>query len=622
MVDNHVVKTPKTTSKSFLAVGPTLHYSHQNVQRCWLFAFFAFGASCLFWSKMQSGLAWSFDFGQVAFFKTPQLAQSVISGLSIFEYPWQILVLGLLMGILGVVPVLVSQLMSFSHSLPFVFAVVFLANLPTFGICLLVSCIAVACRPLRFRSRFIAIALCTAPQFIFLGVFGGAKGIEPIRWGFSFTPWVCAWLVGLLMAAAVLGIGHFTRYRPGLIWITTAMVFVGSITVFQVKVGFDELDYQLYVAKNNPEQAVEFYDHSVTEALDDTLTDPAVKRYLAGFFYPTEPILLRAELKKELQIQLAHDRWPSWFMVPDELKFMAKKRWLFEQYDLFIKKRPRSRRMPVALYYKALLSEYNPDVKLLGEKEVLHFYSDYPHEDALEVWYELYGWFPDSPESLEARWRIAKYWSGQGKFERADKIISFALSEIERQLKLLESQSPSISTLFSPFQSPRVSVMSKFKLSELQRRLNHLRSTISGENRTGEEASLNRLARFVMLNPHSSDYTDQLNDLLGQIGPGDPLRDNILLAQRKMIADERLRAEKLAQLHNKFQDTDGGIEALYELGLLKIRQWRNQDESNVEQKKKYLAQARTSLTNYIKLYPDSCLTEQVGKNLAELPKVD
>ena len=130
MDDKETEKPPKVAPKSFMAVGPTLHYSHSNVQRCWLLAILAYGVSCLFWSKILTGSFWSFNFQTVTSPKLWRLGQSIMTGVSIFEYPWQILVLGLLMGILAVVPVLISQLMSFRYSLPFILAVFFLANLP------------------------------------------------------------------------------------------------------------------------------------------------------------------------------------------------------------------------------------------------------------------------------------------------------------------------------------------------------------------------------------------------------------------------------------------------------------------------------------------------------------
>jgi len=633
MKNERAEKAPKTASetpkshpegpaKSFLAVGPTLHYSHKNVQRCWLLALAVFSVSCALWSKVVSGSYWGFGLETISSLKYWYLGQFVVGGLSIFEYPWQILVLGLLMGIMGISPVLISQLMSLRHSLPFVAAVAFLANLPGFAVCLLISCVAAACRPLRFRSRFTAIALCMAPQLVYWGCFGGTRGVEPLKFGFSFAPWVCAWLVGLAIAGLVLGVGHFTRYRPGLVWIFTSIFLLLAIITFEIRIGFDELDYQLYVAKNNPEQAIEFHDHSITEALDKTIQTPAVRKYLAGFFYPSEPIALRAELKKEIQSQLSQGRWPSWLIVPEELNYQAKKQWLLQQYELFISRRPRSRRMPIGLYYKAMLSEYSPDIEALGQKEVLHFYYDYPYERSRETWYRLYEEFGRSTESVEARWRIARHWAGQGKFERSDELLAEAQAMTAERLKRPGKEQARSETLFSPFRAPADSAMTKSKLLELRRGLNQLRNLISEENRGGDARTKEHLAKFVKLNPHASGYAAELKDLLRGTGTNSPLSDNILLAEVKLIADEQLKAEKLAKLHEKFQDTDGGMQALYELGILKIGQWQRQSEAKSEQKKKYLTEARATLTRFIRLYPDSFCAEQAKENLENLPTGD
>jgi hypothetical protein len=618
MDSNETEKTQIAVSKSFMAVGPTLHYSHKNVQRCWLLAVIAFCMTCFFFSKIATGSFWSFDIQTAMKPEFWHLGQTVVSGVSIFEYPWQIVVLGLLMGIMTIVPVLISQLMSFSYSSVLILAVFFIANLPGFALCLLVSCIAVACRPLRFRSRFVAIALCTAPQLLYWGYFGAVRGVEPIRWGFSFAPWIFAWIDALTIAGFVLGIGHFTRYRPGLIWIFTTITFVLAIVVFEVTIGFDELDYQLYVAKNKPDQITEFHDQSITKTLDNTTKDPLIKKYLEGFFYPADPIALRAELKREIQNKLSYDTWPGWFNVPKELEYQDKKQWLFEQYDLFISKRSNSRRMPIALYCKALLSEYSPDINMLGKKEVLHFYSDYPYERSREIWYRLYTEFGESPESIEARWRIAKHWAGQGKFEQADRLLVEAENMLAAERsKLLEKEQPSDGSFFGLFHLPPESVMTLPILDELQRRIDQLQLLIGPENRTDEQGAIERLAEFSMLNPYASDYPQRLDGLLEQMDDKDRLRDNILLAQAKLIADGQLRAEKLNRLHKEFGDTDGGMLALYELGLLKIGLY--QSEQSTEQRKKFLADARATLTGFIKMYPSSFLADHVKKNLDGLP---
>jgi len=606
--------------KSFMTVGPTLHYSHANVQTCWLLALAVFAVTCVFWSKILTGSFWPADFPSVTSAQLWHLDRSGAAGISIFEYPWQILVVGLLMGILAIVPVLVAQLMSFAYSLPFILAVAFLANLPGFAACLLISCFAAACRPLRFRSRFTAIALCTAPQLLYWGYFGSAKGVEPIKWGFSFAPWICAWIIGLAIAALVLGIGHFTRYRPGLVGTFTAVFLILAGVTFEVRIGFDELDYQLYVAGNNPEDVTQFHDHSITQALDETIKDPAVRRYLAGFFYPADPIPLRAELKAEIQAQLSLGRWPSWFVVPPELSFREKRQWLFDQYELFITRRGKSRRMPIALYYKALLTEYSPDINMLGQKEILHFYSDYPRRESLTTWYRIYDEFGQSPESIEARYRIAMHFAGQDEFSRADELLAEAQMMIGGKLKNSDQPRSSNDTLFSLFSPPADSAVTPLKLTDLQRRVNQLRCLISAENRPGDRDSHKRLATFVLLDPHARDYARHLDELMDKMSDDDPLRDNVMLAQTKLIADEQLRAEKLTQLHGQFQNTDGGVQALYALGLLKIGLYQN--EPNPEKKKNLLADARATLTSFISLYPDSFCARQVQKNLDDLPAVD
>jgi hypothetical protein len=618
MDNKEIEKAPIAVSKSFMAVGPTLHYSHKNVQRCWFLAVIVFGMTCFFFSKIATGSFWSFDIQTATRPALWHLGQIVISGVSIFEYPWQIIVLGLLMGIMSIVPVLIAQLMSFSYSLVFILAVFFLGNLPGFALCLLVSCIAVACRPLRFRSRFVAIALCTAPQLVYWAYFGAVRNVEPIKWGFSFAPWIFAWIDALTIAGFVLGIGHFTRYRPGLVWIFTTITLVLAIVVFEVTIGFDELDYQLYIAKNNPEQVSTFHDRSITEILDRTTKDPLIKKYLEGFFYPADPIALRAELKGEIQIKLSYDTWPSWLKLPEEMQYQTKRQWLLAQYDLFINKRSNSNRMPIALYCKGLLSEYSPDINMLGQKEILHFYSDYPYKRSREIWYRLYTEFGESPESIEARWRIAKHWAGQGKFEQADNLLIEAETMLKAQRsKLLEDEPQTQGAIFSLFHLPDDSVMTLPKLDELQRRIDQLRMLIGPENRTEDQQQIERLAEFVMLNSYASDYPQHLDRLLEQMEDKDRLRDNILLAQAKLIPDEQLRAEKLSQLHKEFGKTDGGMLALYELGLLKIG--RYQAEQGPEQKKTYLTDARATLESFIKLYPASFCAEQVKRNLDGLP---
>ena len=624
-------KQVKPASKSFLTLGPTLHYSHANVRRCHFLSLSIYLAASLFISKLMTGVLFSIDLNGQWY-----LQQFLFSPLSIFEYPWQIPAIGMLTGILIVVPVLTSQLMSFRYSILFLLILAFVVKLPGMAVFLLIGSFAAALRPLRFRSRYIAIVLCMSPILLYFAYFGGAKGNDNIQWALSFTPWLHGWLTAMVIAAVVLGIGHFTRYRPGLVWSTTALTLVGTIIMFQLTISFAELDYQLYVAKNNPEEIVEFHDHSITDALNKTITDPASRKYFQGLFYPTETIQLRTELKREIQDRLVHQRWPEWFMAPDELRYQEKKQQLLRQYELFINppkqwwkpaalhrafitSKARIKRMPTALYYKALLSEYTPESQLLGAKEILRFYSDYPHKEALKIWYDLYIKFDDSPESLQSRWRIAMHLAGQGRFALAGDLAKEALGMIAEHISV---PAPIRQSRWGKaFASPPASVITDFDLKKLRTRLLCLIELISEQNRTDTNASRKRLAEFVMLNRYQRAYQEKLDSLLSGMKEDDRLRDNILLAKIMLIPDPLLRAEQLGELARKFAGTDAGTNAEFELAVLKVNFWKEQRKADSEEKKvaELLTQAREKLAEFIVKHPESIFAEQAQEKLANLP---
>ena len=612
---------PTGPPKSFMTVGPTLHYSHANVHRCWALAVAVFVAACLFWSKILTGTALTLDITGLTDPALWNLGTFTVSPLSIYEYPWQIFVLGLLMGIMASSGVLMAQLLSFRYSLPMAVAVVFLARLPLFGVFLLISCVAVACRPLRFRSRFIALALCTTPQLLYWALFGGSE-VDPIRWGFSFAPWLCAWLTSVGIAGAVIAIGHYTRYRPGLVWSVTGVALLTAVLIFQGRISFAELDYQLYVAGNNPEEVSEFHDHQMSAVIDKALEEAGTRSFLEGLFYPTEPILLREELKEEIQTQLGYNRWPRWFKVPDELKYQERRGLLLIQYDFFINRWPMSKRMPIALYYKAMLNEYSPDIRVFGQKELLRFHNDYPHRETLPIWYTLYERFPQSAEALEARWRYATHLAGQGQFEKALTHCEVAEVMLQERFKLSKEYPIGESNFLTAFATPPETIMTPFKLRELRQKLQKLRQLISDENRTETDESRRKLERFVLLNPYSRDYSDRLDELMALTDEQDPLRDNILLARIMLISDAQLKAEQLMQLSENRPNTDGGIQALYELGLLKVALWKEAGDKQPRNKQAYLADARAVLTTFTGQYPQSIFSEQAQTLLEDLPATE
>jgi len=630
MAEDNKPKTSVIVSappKSFMTAGPTLHYSHANVLWCWALTIVIFIVVCVFWHALSMNRP-LLDLTALVNVSQFQLGRFVVNPISIYEYPWHIMVLGTLMGLIATVPVLVSQLQSFRYSIPLILAIILVAGLHLFGVFVLIGCVAVACRPLRFRSRFISVALCMAPQLIYWAVWGGYSTTDPVRWGFSFAPWIYAWLTGLLMSGLVLGIGHFTRYKPGLIWAFTLVLLVISFGVFHRHVGFAELDYQRDVADNNPEDAVEFHDNDVSATIDAIIKDDRLRSFLVGRFYPTEPILLREKLKEEIQNLLVYDRWPEWDWfqkrMPENLKYQAKRRQLMNSYEVFMNRWPDSKRMAIALYFKAILNEYHPDVRYFGSTEILRFYSDYPFYDNILVWQELYDRFPQSPESFEARWRMAVQEARKADFKKADELCEVTLVMIRDYLSRQngeESNSVEQDSIFTAFQDPTKTVMTSFKLSDLEMRLKRLQKLISEENRGDgdDEQARNRLAEVVALNPHSLTYASQLDNLLEEMSRSDPLQDNVLLKKAMLIEDTQQRQEMLAKLARKYAGTDGGIEALYELALVQVQLWKAPDLSEGD-KQKLLAETRTILMDFLNTYPQSIFSEKAWELLNTLPQ--
>lgn len=611
-----------------MTAGPTLHYSHANVSGCYFLAVCVYYFTAVFWSKLLTGKL------VCPVFPGPiYLEKLIFSPLSIFEYPAQIFVMGLLLGILIAVPILASQLMSFKYSLLFIITLAFVAGLPGLAIAVLLGAFAAAVRPLRFRSRIIAFVLCTSPTLIYFGLFGGAKNTDSLKWAMSYAPWFDGFLNAMALAGLVLLIGHFTRYRPSLIWTTSFAVLTITVFVFQDGINLSELDYQLYIANNNPETVKEFQNISIADGLDNVLKSPKRNSYFQPPFYPVETIALRGVLKREIQNRLLLDRWPEWFHGSGATAYQGRRRQLLRQYDKFIspdkqwwkpeilhstllKSRARIRRMPIALYYKAMLSELSPELNVLVEKEVLHFYDDYPHRENLPIWHRLFSEFPDSPESIEARWRRAIHLAGMEEFTHAQEMTDQGLAMIEKQLEKIAGMS--LNEAESIIRKPSKTVITEYDLKRLKRKFQYLQSLISNGNLSSDKLNRRLTAEFILLNPHDVYYKKQLDYLLEQAGPNSPLADNIILAQTMLISDVIQRAEQLGKVAKNFPGTDGGVHAKFEQASVKLTIWKEQQLSDGE-KEKYLAEAQSGLQIFLKDYPNSYLAEMAQEKLSVLP---
>jgi hypothetical protein len=124
-----------------------------------------------------------------------------------------------------------------------------------------------------------------------------------------------------------------------------------------------------------------------------------------------------------------------------------------------------------------------------------------------------------------------------------------------------------------------------------------------------------------MLNPYRLDYDAKLVTLLAAMDANDPLRDNVLLAQALIVFDSPVRMQKLIEITSNFAGGDGAIQALYEIAVLKVGDWKN-SQNTPAIKKTILIEARAILNKLANDYPATLWAEQAKNLMATLPTTE
>ncbi|AQQ08473.1 hypothetical protein L21SP3_00254 [Sedimentisphaera cyanobacteriorum] len=601
--------------KPFMTMGPTLHYKHSNVVRGWWLAVIVYLIACLFWSKVLWGNIDLVSFQQLNSNLDIWLVGHLVKNpVSIYEYPWHIFVLGGLAAVITFLPLMISQLLSFSYSiLPVIFCFT-VARLPGLAVMLLLACFMVAARPLRFRSRFISLVLCSSPVLLYFIITGKAPDPDPLKWGLSFSPWLLSWLLGLGLCGIILSVGHFTRYRPGQIWIAGAVMLMLSAFIFFDRISFAESDYKLYIQSNSPDSIENFQTHDISSILDKAARNPLFSSD-ERFAYAPDPHIYREELIYELQEMLSLGTWPFWFIEncdSDFYDYERKRRAVIEQYDYFTAEHPGSSRVASALYYKAILNEYQPDIPAIKELEVLRFYSEFPRAEVYPDWIKLYAKYPESVESLEARWRMAMNLAGRKKFNTAASLCREVLDLADKKREIVEKNRNDETEIF---QKPPETVVTPMDLQGLLHRTRYYLRFLKGEYLEAEPALL---AKFIRLDKRSMDYLSKLKSIEKRLPDDSPLADNVRLEILQKQYYGLSLVENLKKFVEKFPQADGALEAKYLMGKRYAK--LGLEESDPAKKAEFIDQANTLLTTLIEDNPETIFVKDIKKLLSNLPK--
>jgi len=133
------------------------------------------------------------------------LGQSFLQPLSVFSYPWMILVDGLLLGAIVFVPLTVAVLYRLIVAAVFVLVVALVGHAPVLAIMLAAGCLLATRTRWRSDKPFLAALLAMAPVAVYLGVFsswGLDIGLAPVQRVVLLAP-VAAALVAAVAAVAL-----------------------------------------------------------------------------------------------------------------------------------------------------------------------------------------------------------------------------------------------------------------------------------------------------------------------------------------------------------------------------------------------------------------------------------
>ena len=253
--------------------GPSMAYS---VRWRWVFAaanLLLYTFIHLFYFRIQSGFWFRPGYGDIS----GRLVDQLLGPVNIYQFPSQILVIGLLAGLICAVPMIIAQLYQLIYAVPFILVALFLGHQHILALCLFFSCAAVSLELFRFKSRFVALIVCLLPMLIYWWLFGGPDPARPeqdvLRWALLYAPWALAFFNAIILFGVTIAIGHVIRYRPGCLLPVCALMTAGAVLGFHSHVGMTECDFRAMVWRYSPQQNPAFDSTSIVPMIEQEVQE-------------------------------------------------------------------------------------------------------------------------------------------------------------------------------------------------------------------------------------------------------------------------------------------------------------------------------------------------------------
>ena len=523
------------------------------------FAVFAFTCA-FFWQYLATG-QW-LDLSAEGYYEglNMPLSTMFVQPLSVFSHPWMIAVISLLLAMIFVVPVMIAVLYDEVLALVFVLLVAAVGRAPALALLQAVGCVLAARTRFRSDGPFIAALLGLAPLLVYLGIFALTVGESvslPLKQWVLYAVVALAAVGSVLAAAGVLGLVKLIRFKPGALCPVILIMLAAGVVVFHVRVGGDELDYALLVARlDRPGKP---------DALFESISlETWIEARDAGG-------LDRDELKKRVRGDIT-----------------ARKNDLIARCEAFLADHGESGRAPGVLWLEAqarslvlheVAYEAAYEATLVepaggnqrGLRPVLIAYSaEFVLPAAHDTWHTLVTTHAGSPHAALAAWRL-----GQLALRRPDGMAQAEALLAQAQQRLVAvlangggtSNSAKGDRVFVP-----ASAVPYGNADYYQRALHdaaRLRWLMRENHVLSDTSSAEALAAFLSLNRNDLGYGLRLEVLAGQY-ENTHMGDNLKLAVALVAETKLAKATALLELA-KDTLTDAGIEANYVLGCLTMQ---------------------------------------------------
>ncbi|MCE5327631.1 MAG: hypothetical protein LLG01_14590 [Planctomycetaceae bacterium] len=220
----------------------------------------AFAAVCAFQQYLASG-RW-INVGAAAYLQDVKkpIGQILLHPLPVLQYPWMILITGLLLAILVFLPVIIAVLYHLRFAAIFIVIQALVSHTPVLAGFSAIGCLLAARTRLRSDMPFVAALLGLLPAVVYLHLMGylglnTATVMSLQRW-VLYAPFLVATVAAVLACGLVLTLANLTGFRPGVVWPVLLAMTAAPTTFFYTQVGADELDYRMLVDRLPPGDAM------------------------------------------------------------------------------------------------------------------------------------------------------------------------------------------------------------------------------------------------------------------------------------------------------------------------------------------------------------------------------